>query len=74
MPTNCQDEIVETRTWRSGVEITARTNWSHIARVRRALGFAGDDLGRGAFVQPAQRPNLVLHGVRSWSSAPTRAA
>ena len=74
MPTNCQDEIVETRTWSSGVEITARTNWSHIARVRRALGLAGDDVGRGAFVQPAQRPNLVLHGIRSWRGAPPRAA
>ena len=74
MPMNTQDEIVETRTWSSGVEITARINWSQIARVRRALGVAGDDLGRGAFVQLAQRPKLVLHGVRSWSAAPTRAA
>ena len=74
MPTNSQDEIVETRTWSSGVEITARTNWSHIARVRRALGIAGDDVGRAAFVQLAQRPQLVLHGVRSWSAAPPRAA
>ena len=74
MPTNSQDEIVETRTWSSGVEITARTNWSHIARVRRALGIAGDDVGRAAFVQLAQHPQLVLHGVRSWSAAPPRAA
>ena len=74
MQATVQDEIVESRTWSSGVEITARINWSHIARVRRALGVAGDDLGRGAFVQLAQRPRLVLHGVRSWSGAPPRAA
>lgn len=74
MPTNSQDEIVETRTWSSGVEITARTNWSHIARVRRALGIAGDDVGRGAFVQPALRPRLVLHGAGTWGAAAPRAA
>ena len=35
---NCGDEIVESRTWSSGVEIVARVNWSHVARLRRALG------------------------------------
>ncbi len=74
MTTPFRDEIVETRTWRSGVEIVTRVNWSHIARVRSVLGIAGDEVGRGAFVQPAVRPKLVLHGVRSWSSAPHRAA
>ena len=74
MPTNSQDEIVETRTWSSGVEITARINWSQIARVRRVLGIAGDDLGRDVFLQLVQRPQLVLHGSRSWSGAPPRAA
>ena len=74
MPMNIQDEIVESRTWSSGVEITARINWSQIARVRRALGVAGDDLGRPAFVQVAQQPRLVLHGVGSSSAASPRAA
>jgi hypothetical protein len=35
------DEIVEERSWRSGVEVISRVNWSHIARVRRALGIIG---------------------------------
>lgn len=74
MSPNLLDEIVESRTWSSGVEITARINWSQIARVRRALSIAGDDLGRGAFVQLAQRPRLVLYGTSSWRGAPTRAA
>jgi len=39
---NYGDEIVESRTWSSGVEIVARVNWSHIARVRRALGVVGE--------------------------------
>ena len=74
MSQNILDEIVESRTWSSGVEITARINWSQIARVRRALSMAGDDLGRGAFIQVAQRPRLVLYGASSWSGAPIRAA
>jgi hypothetical protein len=40
---NCGDEIVESRTWSSGVEIIARVNWSQIARVRRALGVVGEE-------------------------------
>ena len=74
MTERSRDEIVETRTWRSGVEIVTRVNWSHIARVRSVLGIAGDELGRGAFVQVVSRPKLVLHGIRSWSGAPHRAA
>jgi hypothetical protein len=35
------DEIVEERVWRSGVEVISRVNWSHIARVRSALGMIG---------------------------------
>ena len=39
----CGDEIVESRTWSSGVEIVARVNWSQIARIRRALGVVGEE-------------------------------
>jgi hypothetical protein len=74
MATSVQDEIVETRTWSGGVEIVSHINWSHIARVRRVLGVAGDEVGRNAFVQPSRRPTLVLHETRTWSGAPTRAA
>ena len=44
------DEIVVERTWRSGVEIVSRVNWSHIARVRGALGLVGDSLGAGGLL------------------------
>ena len=50
------DEIVVDRTWRSGVEIVSRVNWSHIARVRGALGLLGDSLGADA---PTFRRRLV---------------
>jgi hypothetical protein len=60
------DEIVETRTWRSGTEIVARVNWSHIARVRRALGVAGDEYIRAHFEQPAARNTLTLPTAAGW--------
>lgn len=44
------DEIVESRTWSSGVEIVARVNWSQIARIRRALGVAGEQFSLREFV------------------------
>ena len=74
MLTNSQDEVVETRCWRSGVEIIARVNWSHVARVRRALGLVGDDLSRGHFGHLSQSPTLTLHGRKSSRSAAARAA
>lgn len=74
MTTITQDEIVETRTWSSGVEIVARINWSQIARLRRVLGLAGDDLGRTVFLQPSHRPTLVLHLPGTSKGASTRAA
>jgi hypothetical protein len=60
------DEIVESRTWRSGTEIVARVNWSHIARVRRALGVAGDEYNRAHFEQPATRDALTLPVAAVW--------
>lgn len=74
MRTNLKDEVVETRTWRSGVEIVARVNWSQIARVRSALGLAGDELSRGQFGRLSQRPSLTLHGAASLPAAGVRAA
>ena len=41
-----EDEIVEDRTWRNGIEIVSHVNWSQVARVRRSLGLAG-----GAFTE-----------------------
>ena len=69
-----QDEIVETRTWRSGVEIIARVNWSHVARVRSALGLAGDEVGRNDFGRLLQRRPLTLLGDTGLRAAGTRAA
>jgi hypothetical protein len=60
------DEIVESRTWRSGTEIVARVNWSHIARVRRALGVAGDEYNRAPFEQAAARSALTLQTAAVW--------
>ena len=74
MPTISQDEVVETRTWSSGVEIIAHVNWSQIARVRRALGFAGDCLGVVQFAPPAELPSLILHGGKGSKPAKARAA
>jgi hypothetical protein len=36
-----EEEIVEDRTWRNGIEIVSHINWSQVARVRRSLGLAG---------------------------------
>jgi hypothetical protein len=47
-----QDEIVEERTWRSGVEVVSRVNWSHLARVRRSLGLMTGPLGATQVRQP----------------------
>jgi hypothetical protein len=74
MLTHSLDEVVETRTWRSGVEIVARINWSHIARVRRVLGVAGDEFKESGFSRAAQRTPLKLHKPESWKRAPIRAA
>jgi hypothetical protein len=71
---NSQDEIVESRTWSSGVEIVAHVNWSLVARVRRALGFAGDELGRGQFSQVARSRPLTLHSRTGLRRAAGRAA
>jgi hypothetical protein len=60
------DEIVETRIWRSGTEIVTHVNWSHVARVRRALGVSGDEYARSPFEQsPTPRP-LTLPAAMSW--------
>ena len=54
-----QDEVVVERSWRSGVEIVARVNWSQIARVRRALGLC--DMAHGTPLFPIR---LASAGVR----------
>ena len=74
MQMNTRDEVVETRTWSSGVEIVARINWSHIARVRSALGLAGDEITRVQFVRSNKRPLLTLHGDKTLRAAGSRAA
>jgi hypothetical protein len=58
------DEIVESRTWSSGVEIVARVNWSHVARVRRALGVVGEEfqlreIGRSAVVERRTQRSIM---------------
>lgn len=71
---NSQDEIVETRTWRNGVEIVAHVNWTQIARVRRVLGLAGEEFRRGQFEQPNQAAPVTLRLSRGWRRAHVRAA
>jgi hypothetical protein len=71
---NSKDEVVETRCWRSGVEIISRVNWSQVGRVRVALGLLGDELSRAQFSHPIQRQPLTLHGGKSLPSAKARAA
>ena len=74
MLTKFQDEVVETRCWRSGVEIIARVNWSQVARVRLALGLVGDEVSRSQFGRLPQTPPLTLLGRKSSRSAAVRAA
>jgi hypothetical protein len=74
MRTTGQDEIVETRIWIGSVEIVSRVNWTHIARVRRSLGFAGElgclaDWKQFKLAQPAR-----IAVMRSWRRAGRRAA
>ena len=71
---NSRDEVVETRCWRSGVEIISRVNWSQVGRVRVALGLLGDELSRAQFGHPTQCPALTLHGGTGLPSATARAA
>jgi len=66
MATIIGDEIVEARQWISGAEIISRINWSHLARVRRALGVSGEGFAHAQFIHPAlskpakRRPRLPL--------------
>jgi hypothetical protein len=71
---NSRDEVVESRTWSSGVEIVARVNWSQIARVRCALGLAGDELARVQLGRTTAAPALTLHTVKKLPTANARAA
>ena len=74
MPMNSQDEIVESRTWVGGVEIVSHVNWSHVARVRRALGFAGEEFNRTKLGRPGKRGRVSLLVSTPWRGAPSRAA
>ena len=69
-----RDQIVETRTWGSGAEIIARVNWSHVARIRQALGIAGDELGRRPFEQLVNKTRVTWLPRRVWPQAQIRAA
>jgi hypothetical protein len=71
---NYGDEIVESRTWSSGVEIVAHLNWSHVARVRRALGLAVEAPLSRNFVRSAQPKPEAYRTPRGWSRAAIRAA
>jgi hypothetical protein len=69
-----EDEIVETRTWSSGAEIVAHVNWSQVARVRRALGLAGEDFRRVGFEQHPEPGRVTISIKRGWKRATVRAA
>jgi len=71
---NSRDEIVETRTWSSGAEIVARVNWSHIARLRGALGLGGEAFASTQFGRPSQSPRLTRRVNTRWPAAAWRAA
>ena len=71
---NFGDEIVESRTWSSGVEIVAHVNWSHVARVRRALGLAVETPLSRNFVRSVQPKLEAQHTPRGWRRAAVRAA
>ena len=64
MPPNMLDEIVEDRIWRGGVEIVSHINWSHIARLRRSLGYTAETTGGRFPTTNASSPVLVLKGTR----------
>jgi hypothetical protein len=74
MPAFGHDEIVDTRTWKSGTEIVSHVNWSHVARVRRALGIAGDEFGRTQFEQRPLGARPTLRVAVGWRAAHPRAA
>lgn len=74
MPTGMRDEIVESRIWAGGAEIVSHVNWSHIARVRMALGTTGADIHRQYFGQPAENSRPTLRLERKSKSASPRAA
>lgn len=60
-----RDEIVEDRIWRGGVEIVSHVNWSHVARVRRSLGFSSEPFGTSLFSPvKAGSPMLKVSGTR----------
>jgi hypothetical protein len=71
---NTEDEIVETRTWSSGAEIVAHVNWSQVARVRRALGLAGEDFRRVGFEQHQEPSRITISLNGGWRRATVRAA
>ena len=71
---NTEDEIVETRIWSSGAEIVAHVNWSQVARVRRALGLAGEEFRRVHFEQRPEPSRVTLSISRGWRRAAVRAA
>jgi hypothetical protein len=59
------DEIVEDRIWRGGVEIISHVNWSHVARVRRSLGYTAVPFGKSRFpLLKAGSPTLAVTGTR----------
>lgn len=70
----CGDEIVESRTWSSGVEIVARVNWSQIARVRRALGVVGEEFQAREISRYAAVERRTQRSIMRLARAGSRAA
>ena len=66
MVTDLRDEIVEQRTWCSGVEIVSRINWSQVARLRRSLGISEQLYPANPFVQAARSPRAAIAKTRWW--------
>ena len=66
MRTSIRDEIVEVRTWRSGVEIVSRINWTHVARVRRSLELTGDSFTDSPFAVPSPRLRVISVAASVW--------
>lgn len=57
-----RDEIVEERTWRSGVEVVSHVNWSQLARVRRCLGLMSESVSLARPVLVASDSRVTLPG------------
>ena len=71
---NFLDEVVEDRTWRSGVEMVSRVNWSHVARVRRSLGLSCDGFAPSRLRQSSEKQPIAAPAGIRWHGLETRTA